>query len=86
MDSLDPSSLRRGFAESKAAPEFPSDHSDHFLVNINKHPCSGGRDGDSHRRHAHAHGRRLARAIPAKGIIIREAFDCEALRCEGLSR
>lgn len=28
---------------------FLSDHSDHFLVNINKHPCSGGRDGDSHR-------------------------------------
>ena len=47
---------------------------------------SGGRDGDSHRRHAHAHGRRLDRAIPATGIIIREAFDCEARRCEGLSR
>lgn len=30
--------------------------------------------------------RRLARAIPATGIIIREAFDCEARRCEGLSR
>ena len=65
---------------------FLSDHSDHFLVNINKHPCSGGRDGDSHRRHAHAHGRRLARAIPATGIIIREAFGCEPRRCEGLSR
>ena len=51
-----------------------------------QHPCGGGRDGDSHRRHAHAHGRRLARAIPATGIIIREAFDCEARRCEGLSR
>lgn len=30
--------------------------------------------------------RGLARAIPATGIIIREAFDCEARRCEGLSR
>lgn len=27
-----------------------------------------------------------ARAIPATGIIIREAFGCEARRCEGLSR
>lgn len=30
--------------------------------------------------------RRLARAIPATGIIIREAFGCEPRRCEGLSR
>lgn len=29
---------------------------------------------------------RLDRAIPATGIIIRETFDCEARRCEGLSR
>lgn len=31
-------------------------------------------------------GRRLARAIPATGIIVRETFGCEPRRCEGLSR
>lgn len=31
-------------------------------------------------------GRRLARAIPATGIIVRETFGCEARRCEDLNR
>ena len=51
-----------------------------------QHPCSGGRDGDSHRRHAHAYGRRQPGAIPQRALLSGKRLIASARRVRRLSR